>query len=304
MNADSNNKIKLGRSGVGEYSGKISPIAQDEIDILELLVKIIGIIKRRAKSIILIGGLSFFVGITSFFFISSKAFYSSLVLFSHEIKLSEASLLIDNLSQYLEEDDKRKVANLLEMSTESVGELKSIEISKLEDNQIGNGAIYIRAEVGSNEILPELQKGIIHYFDSNPFLSRRQELDKKRLLTNISDIETELSRLDSIQMTLEQILKSSSQSKNGANIFIDNYTLISKQILALKDKKGSLEEKLNENFKIEIIQPFQAYSKPQGKSFFYFLGICLGIGLVICIVWITLTEVNSLVKQKKQELSQ
>src|SRR5690606_23236158 len=162
------------------------PYNNDEIDLKDLLKKIIDILARGTKTIILSVLLGAILGL-SYFFNSSITYKSNMILSSEVLVLANVKALLDPFEPLIEEGNLAVLAERLGVDEGIAAKIKEIEVKSTFEKESDNKELVnyfeVTATVTDNDILPQLQEGIVNFLQSNAFVQKRVALKEEGLKT-------------------------------------------------------------------------------------------------------------------------
>ncbi|MBL4625705.1 MAG: hypothetical protein JKY42_11280, partial [Flavobacteriales bacterium] len=166
-------------------------------------------------------------------------------------------------------------ASTVAVKKEKISLLKVLESST---NVDGLNSFSIKLETFDFSIIPDLNKGIKFYFDSNPYLKENLTVKREYLTNLISKLELEIKEQDELQVMLINIIN----DKNENTILNPTSSNSMENIVLLhKQKEAHLKDlKLLDN--VEIIQEAYLTQKSQLSALtsiasFGFIFLILGI---------------------------
>lgn len=235
----------------------------DEIDLIELLIKGIGLIKANLVLII-----SFFVVGTllgfGYYYSSKKIFQNKMLISSEILTESYCKSLIDDANRLIREQNYKLLSEQLGVTENIANEISSIAIKSPLTNEIEIGKesdrkfFHVTLEVYNQEVLKDLQNGLISYLENNEFVKTRINQKKEYLKQTISKLEEEIKDLE--------ILKSDVYSgeffkKVNGNAEFDPTTINSK-IIELTKEKIVLQHGLELANSVHVVEGFTKFQKP------------------------------------------
>ena len=150
----------------------------NEIDIIELLLRTVIIVRSNFWLILLCFVVGSGLGAT-YFMTSKKQYQSKMIISSNILTTTYATILFDNINEYLRERENKAVASDLHITEDMTREIGGLEIenlTKTEGTAIAESDRYlITARIYDNKILPDLEKGIIAYLENHDFVKVRVE---------------------------------------------------------------------------------------------------------------------------------
>jgi uncharacterized protein involved in exopolysaccharide biosynthesis len=261
----------------------------DEIDLLDLLAKTIIAIKKNLALIIVAFVVGTSIGFIFYQFVP-KVYESKMLISSDILTESYSKVLIDNLEKLIKEDNANSLARELGITPHQASQIAEIEIkSALErpGETPENSKIYLTVQVRlkDNSLWPQIQNGIVDYFQYNEFVKIRVEQRKKYLNQIIEKIDLELVDLGRLKNKIAE--DGFAQSDKQSLVLFDPTTVNSK-ILELNKEKINLQNSLETVNSIQVIEGFTVFIKPAypqlslslvGGSMFGFLCVGLFIGI-------------------------
>jgi hypothetical protein len=231
----------------------------EEFDLLGLFLKAVNIIRANFWIIVI-----FFLLGTGFglfmYYNSTKIYESKMVISSTILTRSYAKNLVDRINRHKREMNDSVVMNLLQVSkhtSTNIAHLNIENVSPIEEAKEADKFI-ITAEVMSQNILPELQQGLINYFETNEFVKVRVEQNKEYLKQVIAKTEAEISDMEKFKAKIAS--GEFFQAAKG-NVSFDPTTVNSK-ILELTKEKITLENNFKLANSVQVIEGFSKYEHP------------------------------------------
>lgn len=282
--------------------------ASEEIDLLEVLKKIIRIYTRW-KKFILITFLACTVLSVLFFLVMPKTYLTRMYVASNLLKGPSFIVLMDDLQKHIKEKNYEVAAAYMNMEVEVVKEITMLEFytarnfaekefadlitqtdAELEKDTKNNEFV-IQAYISDNAIAKKLEDGIIYYIENNNF-SKMQSTNRKESLNKVGNrISSELAQLDSLRNSLTDIYTKNARSGGQGSIIMNDPSAIYNNILLLFQTQTLNTSELNTP-DIIVIQGFVTYKKQYSPR----LGICLlsGIlgGLALITIFVTYHELK------------
>ncbi|MEP2670021.1 MAG: Wzz/FepE/Etk N-terminal domain-containing protein [Cyclobacteriaceae bacterium] len=256
-------------------------VTNDEIDLVELLVKTVLLIKRNLIQILI-----FFVVGTGLGYayasLAPKVYESKMLVSSEILTESYSEKLFENLQNLIKERNYSSVSSVLGLSNDEAKALSKIKIeSALKDKpqkEDEKKFFLITVELTDQSVLPKLQTGFLNYFEQNDFVKLRVEAKRKMHQQIISKIDEEIKSLEKFKT---EISDGSFFSRTKGDVMFDPTTVNSK-IVGLTQERESLEERLALINSVEVVEGFTVFDKPiwPKKSVSLAAGATLGLFLV------------------------
>ncbi len=265
----------------------------DEIDLLEVLARIILLIKRNAKII----ALAFVTGtVLGFFYYEfvPKVYESKMILLSDILTSSYSERITESLDRLISENNTKILSERLKMSEQNAKQIGKIEIEsvkqdKTKDKDEKENAIFIvTVKVLDKDILPGLQGNIIDYLRNNEFVRIRVEQRKKYTIEIIKKIDEQLSALEQLK---SKITKGDLVQGGKENLVLFDPTSVHSKILELNKERTSLQNSLETINSIQLVEGFTVFEKPVGPKLsislvggaslgLFFVGIVIGLKVI------------------------
>lgn len=256
-------------------------INSGEIDLVELLVKVVLLVKRNLVQIILFFAVGTGLGF-AYASLTPKVYESKMLVSSEILTESYSEKLFENLQNLIKERNYTSVSAILGLSIDQAKVLSIIKIeSALKDKpqkEDEKKFFLITVEVTDQSILPKLQAGFINYFQQNDFVKLRVDSKKKMYQQIISKINEEIKSLETFK---KEIGDGSFFSRTKGNVMFDP-TAVNSKIVGLTQEREALEERLTLVNSVEVVEGFTVFEKPvwPKKSVSLAAGATLGLFLV------------------------
>ncbi|MBA4054551.1 MAG: hypothetical protein C0490_07560, partial [Marivirga sp.] len=231
----------------------------DEVDLFELLLKGINLFRANfwlIAAFFLIGSA---MGVT-YFFSSPKIYENNLIISSGILTESYCKILFDNANKYIEEGNKSAIAKQFGVSESTAKKINSFSIETLVTTETAakeNERFLITVEVSDQEMLPELEKGIVNYLENNAFVKVRVEQNKLSISQTLSEIDAEIKDLEEFKV---RIFNGDFFQSIKGNVMFDP-TSVNSKILELKERKINLQNVLQLANSVQVIEGFTRFEK-------------------------------------------
>lgn len=291
---------------------------------------------RVALVILIVAGVVLGGGFTQ---IRTDYYRSSMLLSSTYFKGQLIESTIEKLNRLASVEDKESLTELLDISPETarlikgfeavpfVSEEEIIEVEVLREQlkrlnvdnaqieqitnriQIENKSTYeIIAYVYDPDIVPDLQEPLVEYFKSNPFISKRLAIKEENRKKEITKLESEIDKLDSLKKGMFRYLATiGERTREGSNNVIlaeDNIAnplSVFQEDLVLYRQKQRIEEQLALEPEFEVIDGFTTFSQPENPGLVKTAGLGGLIFLGIGYLFILLRGINSYLNRFERE---
>jgi hypothetical protein len=256
-----------------------SKTVNDEIDIIELTVGLVKLVKRHSVTLIV----SFCVGLLlgAFAFYSIRPLYKSeLVISVPALEKQELQRLLTSFQQEMRQDSK---FNSLEL------ELADIST----DPGMQEKHSFVIAATASSTIYPQLQGLLIQYLNEAPFLKTDYEQRRHKIVQTIALLRSEEAKITS---ALDGTLASKTLYTTDFNV-----AELAKLKLDIEKERIALESDLQNLKTASVIQNLVLPSMPSNKNAVEIFGIAMLGSMLACIIIIVAKEILRLVKTAERK---
>jgi hypothetical protein len=263
-----------------------------EIDLLNLLLQFVNLVRENFWLILTFFLIGAGLGSASYF-TARKVYENKMVISSEILTRPYAEISIDRISTYLGEGNREAIAKDLKLSPEIVEELSDFSIESLTESEDPKEAdrFILTAETYSQEVLPDLQKALVAYFENNEFVKIRVDHNKKLYTQMISKVETEIRDMEG----WKQKIMSGAFFQNANGVIFDPTTINSK-IIDLTKERISLENSLALVNSVQVIEGFTPFQKPTKPKLSISLISGATIGLVFVLIFLGLKSIRKLLQ--------
>jgi hypothetical protein len=266
---------------------------QDEIDLLELFLKGINIIRANFWIIVLFFLTGIALGLASYY-TSHKMYENKMVISSGIITKPYTKNLIDRLNRHKRESNTKAISSLLGVSDSTVKALSFISVENVSesDGEKESDRFIITVDVFNQDILPELQEGLVRYLENNEFAKVRVEQNKSYLTQMISKVEEEIRELEELKKNISN--GTFFQAVKG-NMMFDPTTVNSK-ILELTKERITLQNSLALANSVQVIEGFAKFDSPSKPKLSVSLFAGATMGLFISGIFIAFKSIRKLLR--------
>ncbi|MGE0588257.1 MAG: Wzz/FepE/Etk N-terminal domain-containing protein [Cyclobacteriaceae bacterium] len=279
------------------------PVNNDEIDLVELLVKIVLLIKRNLVQIII-----FFVVGTglgyAYAMIAPKVYESKMLVSSEILTESYSEKLFETLEKLINEKNIQELSSKLGLGENECEYLSKLTIeSALKDKpqkEDEKKFFLITAEITNQDILPKLQDGLLNFLQENDYVKVRVDQRKNYYKSLIQKVEDEIKSLEGFKT---RIYDGKFLENTGGNLMFDP-TEVNSKIVELSKEKGSLLMSLELVNSVQLVEGFTSFEKPvwPKKSVSLAAGATLGLFLVGALI--AFKSIRKLVRFAEEHPSQ
>lgn len=276
----------------------------DEIDLLELLAKIVITIKNNILSIIIAFVIGSILGLCYYQFIP-KTFESQMLISSDILTESYSKALVADINKLVREKSLITVSAKLNISQQEADKLGKLEIKSAIEKADGikeqeKSYLTIVAQASDNTIWPSLQGGLINFFESNEYVKIRVDQKRKYYLQIIEKIDKEL--IDLTQ--LKNNISSGKMSQSGKdNLILFDPTTVNTKILDLNKEKISLQNSLETVNSVQLVDGFTVFEKPVSPKLSISLVAGASFGLFVVAVLIAFKSLRKIVRLSEEKLA-
>jgi hypothetical protein len=130
--------------------------------------------------------------------------------------------------------------------------------------------------VKDNSTLDELQKAIVYGLNNTEYVKQKVITRKENLEELIDKVTIEISKLDSIKSSIENII--SNKEKNSSSLMLD-VTGVNRELIDMNEKLLNYREELKFASGVQVIQGFVPLNTPVSIS----LKVMIILGLILCL---------------------
>ncbi|HMG88757.1 MAG TPA: hypothetical protein VK589_01820 [Chryseolinea sp.] len=233
---------------------------KEDLDLFETFLKAVRIVVVHFWLFVL-----FFLGGAAvgaiLFFTSPKVYESKMIVSSSILTDSYVKVMFENASKYLRQGNSDVLAEQFHISEATARQISTLEIenlsSVLSNSPKENDRFLITAEVYDTKILPELQKGLVTYLESNDFVKVRVEQNRSLYKEMLKSVEKEIQDMEELKRRISS--GDFFQAAKG-NMMFDPTTVNSK-ILELTERKIGYQNSLQLSSSVQVIDKFTKFKR-------------------------------------------
>jgi hypothetical protein len=276
----------------------------DEIDLLELLARIVLTIKNNYTLIIgafLIGAV-LGVGYTQ---IVPKTYESSMLVSTDILNQSISKTLVEDINKLIGEGNLGTLSNKLNLSEREASTLGKLEIKSTVEKSDGitkeaKNYLTITCQVRDNTIWPNLQRGLLNYLESNEYVKIRVDQNRKYYNQIIEKIDKELIDLVELKITIN----SGKISQTGKdNLVLFDPTTVNSKILELNKEKIKLQNALETVNKFQLVDGFIVFEKPVSPQLSVSLAAGASMGLIFVALFLGFKSLRKIIRLSEEKLA-
>lgn len=235
------------------------PDKKDEFDLYELFFKGVDVIRANFWLIVSFFIIGTLLGL-SYYYSSTKVYETRMVVSSSILTRSYAQTLMDKLNRHRRELNMKAIMeslNVSETAAKNVVHLDTEFISQIDESKEPERFI-ITAEVLNQDILPDLQKGLVQHLSNNEFVKVRVEQNKEYLSQMIAKVDEEIKDME---VWKEKIISGEFFQRTQGNVMFDP-TAVNSKILELTKERITLQNSLELANSVQVIEGFTRYERP------------------------------------------
>jgi len=273
----------------------------DEIDLLELLAKIIFLVKKNTKIIVLAFVIGTLLGLGYYQFVPN-VYESKMILLSDILTSSYSERITESLNRLISENNTKILSERLKMSEQDATQIVRIEIETVTQersrDEKENEIFIATVKVLDKDILPKLQESIIVYLRNNEFVKIRVEQRRKYALEIIKKIDEQLSALEQLK---SRITKGELVQGGKENLVLFDPTTVHSKIVDLNKERTSLQNSLEIINSIQLVEGFTVFEKPVSPKLSFSLagGATLGLFFVGALIGFKILRKMSAFSEEK-----
>jgi hypothetical protein len=276
----------------------------DEIDLLELLAKFVITIQSNFKLIVgafVVGSL---LGLAYNQFVPKT--YESRMLVSSEILTESLSkTLAVDLFQLIKENNVTTLSSKLSISPEVASKISKIEISNANEKSDGIKEeekinLTVTCQTSDNTIWPDLQTGIVNYFENNDYVKIRVEQKRNYSTEIIKKIDKELIDLNELK---SRIANGQTATSGKENLVLFDPTTVNTKIIEMSKERIKLQDDLETVNSVQVVEGFTVFQKPVSPKLSISLAAGSSFGIFIVALIIAFKSLRKIVSLSEEKLA-
>ncbi|NOT74822.1 MAG: hypothetical protein HOP08_07820 [Cyclobacteriaceae bacterium] len=284
--------------------------SSDEIDLVDLLLKFVLLIKRNFWLIVAFFVVGTGLGYT-YSMLAQKQYESKMMVRSDFLTESYVEKLDQLLNNIIIDGNHELLASKLGITPEETGYINSISFEGVRkekivsEKQIGEKEVipfylFITTRISNPDILPKLEKGIISYLENNPYT--KEQVDQKKTFYNkiIKKLDEEMIVLEEFK---SRIYKGDFFEKNGGNIMV-NPADVNAEIIKMAEDKFTYEKELRDVSAVNLVEGFSRFNKHVSPKKIVSLAAGATFGLFMVALVILFKSVRSLLRKAEENQNQ
>lgn len=269
--------------------------ASEEIDLQSLAVSMLRFVQRNAVLMLgsaIVGAL---LGLGNYW-MTPPVYESQMILISDSLTSSYGDQLAGTINKLIGEGNTAALSEKLALSPAESSELTWVNIERAANNKASSIAVtfVVTVRVRNNSILPNLQKGLLQYFQSNEWVKTRVRQREATYKALIAKLDQEIRSLDSLKLRL---LQGKSVLNAGGGMLLVEPTNIYSKIIELSQLRLNYSNSLELQGSMQLIEGFTPFNQPVAPKLRTPIILGLAAGLLAALSFLLLRH---LVRQAKQ----
>lgn len=241
-----------------------TPRSSDTIDLSKAFIHLVRLLTQNILTVIITLLVSLGAGLF-YYWISKKTFESKMIIQSDILSESYSLKLAENLDKHIRDHDYDFLASKLRLTKQEVRQLKEFKIvsaltpmsqQMAEKDKI---IVVITVRIKDNSILPNLQKGIILYFNNNDYIKKRVDENRKKYEGLIKALDKEIKRLDTLKNKVSSGTLTNARIGNVSFLDVSGLYGMTAHLI---EKKYDYMIELATVDSVQVIEDFTPYDKP------------------------------------------
>ena len=274
----------------------------DEIDLLELLAKIVITIKSNILSIIIAFVIGSILGLGYYQFVP-KVYESKMILLSDILTSSYSERITESLDNLIREQNNNILSQRLgitEKEASSITKIKIESIKQAKETESESATFIITVRTKDKTILPNLQEGLINHLRNNEYVKVRVRQRQDFYKAMIEKVGIEINSLDSPKRRL--FSGQPIYSKSSEMMLVDPTNIYSK-IIDLNKEQIGYKNSLELVNSIQLVEGFTVYNKPVSPKLSISLVAGATFGLFMVALLIGFKSLRKIVRLSEEKLA-
>ena len=279
--------------------------SSEDIDLYKLIL----IIKNKTykwRLLLIIAPILGIITGGSVYLFSPKEYLSRMTVASNLLSGPNFVVTVENLQLLVKEGNIPMLAKLLNIDNSAASKIRRFKVYSSQlfverklntdlpdiERKYAVTEFTIEVCVSDNNILPQLEKGILFYLQNNIFVKERGISLKKEFADEINKMDNEINSLDTIQKVLKNLQVSGDASKiTSLNVNTEGIADLHKIKLETQDRLFLADAR--------IVDSFVPFEKPYYPKPFFTIVSWLFIYIILAMIIIFLAELNLKLKEKE-----
>ncbi len=277
--------------------------SSDEIDLIELLAKVTLGIKNNFRSLVLAFVIGSLLGLAFYQFVP-KVYESNMIIQSDILTESYGERIAESMDLLIREQNFEILGSRMGISLEKAASIKKIKIESVKQKQTNttekeNNTFIITVRTTDNNLLPDLQNGLINYLRNNEFVKVRVRQRQDYYKAMIEKVGQEISSLDSLK---KRLFTGKPIYSNSAEMMLVDPTNIYSKIIELNKEQINYKNGLELVNSIQLVEGFTIYKKPVSPKLSISLTAGASIGVFFVLTLIAIKGLRKIVELSEEKL--
>lgn len=273
----------------------------DEIDLLDVMATVAWAIRRNFMLLMILTIAGFAIGFAASFVVK-KQYESKMIVSTDILTFSYVEKIVSTLNELIGENNAAEIQKRLNTSPEVVAKLLNLSVEMLIRNkqdapESEKVDLVITAKTLDNDILLELQTGLLKYLTNHDYVRVRVEQRKNFFTTLIAEIDKEIASLEQMKTKIHS--GEFFQGTKG-NINFDPTTVNSK-IIELSKTKLEYTNSLQLVESVQVIEPFTPHYKPVSGRMVRSSVLAGLVGLFLGLMIVALKGLDKAIKKHQKQ---
>ncbi|WP_017730049.1 hypothetical protein [Nafulsella turpanensis] len=294
----------------------------------------------RAYRILILTSVVIFIGLGLYWHSTGKEYFSSsMVIESEYYDRDLMDGAIGELHALAEQEAYGSLARNLDISQEEAENIRGLKVETIlsQDDQMLADALFksieaseipmeellvlreelleenykyrITVEVFSNDLLQNVENGLLHYLENNDYVERRTEIEVANLEALRGKLREERQKLDGLKTLLaESFQQMNENGRRGSNNVIlgaaegaTDPLNVYREDIKMYNEELEINKKLALIENVEVIKSFTAFKQPANLSLIKVILLSGLVGLAAAYILVILLEINNALNRYERE---
>lgn len=270
---------------------------QDEIDLLDLGIKVVGFFRKIFWQLVIAAALGAGLGF-GFFSLVPKQYESKMLVQSNKLTFSLGKSLVDDLNQLAGEKSWDTLGVKLGLSSTYARKIISIQLKspieraeQMKEVEKNSFEILLRTDDLKSFVV--IQKGIERYLRDNPFSLHFEKMKKEYYEAVITQYDEQISRMKKQQ---EQFEAGKLYSRGKEPNYYFDPSVFSSRILNCELDKLKYQDSIKLIKRLTVINGFVPFQKPVFPKLRQSVVVGAAVGVVVVLAIALLRRLNKALK--------
>ncbi|MCU0439809.1 MAG: hypothetical protein MUC49_18115 [Raineya sp.] len=275
----------------------------EEIDLIELVIKIYKFFKRRYKLMLITVMIAVLLGWIASSLLILPRYFSSMIISSRSLSASEVSGLISTLDELVKDYNVKEFTKLTKIPEKDFGTIVAIKAMPNRDFQKyvekdvrKDSTVAISIDLTNNAQWEIIQNGIVYYLENIPYVQKRTKIYREGQEKLLQQVQKEIKNIDS----LKKIIEASPNAKN--TIILSNSGGIYNEAFKLHETEKNIKENIALSNDIHVIKDFAHLQQPKKASVKETILIFGGVGFILGFLLALILELNRIIRKRENKI--